>query len=249
MYAAASLPVTHRLLARGVALVAPPAAVFGGFTAAVLWGGRDLAGADDPVEVVRPPGVRWHPGPGVPVRSADLTGDVVTDGQLRWTGRTRTALDLVRRGPLDDAVVLRDRLVQADVVELPAVHAAAAEWPRCRGSRQARTVASLADGLAESPQETRLRLVVVRSGLPTPVARHRVTAGGRFVARVDLAFPEQRLALEYDGVWHAEAGQFAPDRQRLNRLLAAGWRVLFVTAADLHRPGDLVARIASALAG
>jgi very-short-patch-repair endonuclease len=55
-------------------------------------------------------------------------------------------------------------------------------------------------------------------------------------------------SVEYDGAWHAEPGQFARDRERLNRLQAAGWRVVFVTAADLYRPGDLVARIAAALA-
>jgi very-short-patch-repair endonuclease len=70
---------------------------------------------------------------------------------------------------------------------------------------------------------------------------------GRFVARVDFAWPEQKVALEYDGLWHAEAGRFAKDRQRLNRLQAAGWRVVFVTAADLHRPAELLARIAAAL--
>ena len=107
---------------------------------------------------------------------------------------------------------------------------------------------ALADGLAESPQETRLRLLLVRGGLPTPVAQFVVRDGGRFVARVDLAWPDRRLAVEYDGVWHGERGQFARDRDRLNRLLAAGWRVVFVTARDLHRPQELVARVAAALA-
>ena len=68
------------------------------------------------------------------------------------------------------------------------------------------------------------------------------------MARVDFAWPEHRVAVEYDGAWHAEPGQFARDRQRLNRLQAAGWRVVFVTAADLHRPGKLVVRVAAALA-
>ncbi len=65
----------------------------------------------------------------------------------------------------------------------------------------------LADGLAESPQETRLRLRLHRSGLPPPVAQYEVRCDGRFVARVDLAWPEQRLALECDGAWHG-----APDQ-------------------------------------
>nr|WP_239520910.1 DUF559 domain-containing protein [Blastococcus saxobsidens] len=68
-------------------------------------------------------------------------------------------------------------------------------------------------------------------------------AAGEFVARVDLAFPESRVAIEYDGAWHAEPGQFRRDRRRLNRLVEAGWTVLHVTAADLRDPEALIARI------
>jgi hypothetical protein len=107
---------------------------------------------------------------------------------------------------------------------------------------------ALADGLAGSPQETRLRLLIGRSGLPAPTAQFSVCDGPVFVARVDFAWPEHRVAVEYDGLWHAEEGQFAKDRRRLNRLLAAGWRVVFVTAADLRRPDVLIARIAEELA-
>jgi very-short-patch-repair endonuclease len=68
------------------------------------------------------------------------------------------------------------------------------------------------------------------------------------VARVDLAFPDQRIAVAYDGLWHAEPGQFGRDRRRLNRLVAAGWVVLHVTAADLRDPEILLTRIRDLLA-
>lgn len=84
--------------------------------------------------------------------------------------------------------------------------------------------------------------------MPAPVPQFAVRVDGRFVARVDLAWPDLRVAVEYDGVWHAEPGRFARDRRRLNRLQAAGWRVVFVTAEDLRRPDELVARVAGALA-
>ncbi|MDB5733278.1 MAG: hypothetical protein JWQ03_3173, partial [Variovorax sp.] len=116
------------------------------------------------------------------------------------------------------------------------------------GSRRARAACALADGLAESPQETRLRLLLGRSGLPMPIAQCRVLHEGRFVARVDFGWRDRRLALEYDGLWHGEPGQFARDRERLNRLREAGWRVAFVTAADLRRPELLLCRLAAALA-
>jgi len=248
VYVLSTVPVTHRLHAEAVALVAPPVAALGGHTAAALWGGPEFAGPDDPVEVVLPPGIRWHAS-GVRVRTAPLADAVVSDGSLRWTDRTRTALDLIRRGSLEEAVVVLDRLVHVGVCDLTFVRSAAAALPRCRGSRQAREAAALADGLAESPPESRLRLLIRKGGLPEPVPQFEVRADGRFLARVDFAYPEHRLAIEYDGLWHAEPGQFARDRQRLNRLSAAGWRVVFVTAADLHRPEELVSRIAGALRG
>jgi hypothetical protein len=197
---------------------------------------------------VLPPGLRWNAGAGVFVREATTAGSVVTDGVLQWTDRTRTALDLIRRGDEDEAVVLLDRLVHARAAFLDDVRAAALELPRCRGSAQARRVALLADGLAASPQETRVRLIIGRSGLPTPVAQFEVRHNSRIVARVDFGYPEQKLAIEYDGAWHGERTQLSRDRARMNALLAAGWRVVFVTAADLYRPLELVARIAAALA-
>lgn len=80
------------------------------------------------------------------------------------------------------------------------------------------------------------------------MAQLNIRHEGRFVARVDFGHPEQRLAIEYDGAWHGGPAQPAKDRARRNRLLAAGWRVLFVTAADLRDPVGLAARIAAALA-
>jgi hypothetical protein len=248
VYADAGLPVDHRLLARGVSLVMPRTAALGGLTAAVLWEAPHLATTDDPVEVVVPPGVRWSPGPGVVVRSAPLDGDVVHDGRgLRWTTRVRTAVDLIRRDGSDRAVVLLDQLVEADVVELRDVRAAVSALPRCRGSAFARRAVELADGLAQSPPETRLRLLLHRSGLPVPVAQHEIRAGGRFVARVDFAWPALRFAVEYDGAWHGDPDRLAEDRDRLNRLAAAGWRILFVTKGDMRSPDRLLRDIARAL--
>jgi len=108
---------------------------------------------------------------------------------------------------------------------------------------------ALADGLAGSPQETRLRLLLHRSGLPCPAAQHAVRDAGGLVARVDFAWPERTIALEYEGAWHGDSPQqVAADRRRRNPLSAAGWTVVFVTAADLHRPWALLHRLAAALA-
>jgi very-short-patch-repair endonuclease len=144
-------------------------------------------------------------------------------------------------------VIAVDQMVASGIVDLGPVRALAGA-ERGPGSARARLACALADGLAGSPQETRLRLLIRRSGLPTPVAQHRVLVHGREIARVDFAWPDRKVAVEYDGLWHAEPGQFAKDRGRLNRLREAGWTVVFVTAADMHRPTELIARIAAALA-
>lgn len=249
MYADAALPVDHRLLVLGVGHVAPKEAVFGGLSAVVLAGGDAFATADDPVEIVLPPGARWRPGGDVHVRTAAVTDDeVVVDRHgLPRTAATRTAVDLIRRHQLDDGVVLLDRLVLADLADLAAVRTAAADLPRGRGSKLARDVSRLADGLAGSPQETRLRLLITRAGLPPPVAQFRVFDDEGLIGRVDLAYPDHRIIVEYDGLWHGEPGQFAKVRRRLNRLTAAGWRVVFVTAADLWHPQRLLARLVAEL--
>lgn len=110
------------------------------------------------------------------------------------------------------------------------------------GDAQASLVARLADGPAESPQESRLRLLLHRAGMP-PVARYRIYDADGFTARVGFAYPELRLAIEDDGPWHAERRAFLDDRRRLNRLDAAGWIVLHVTVDDLRRPEVLIARV------
>jgi very-short-patch-repair endonuclease len=69
-----------------------------------------------------------------------------------------------------------------------------------------------------------------------------------FVARVDLALPELKVAIEYDGAWHGDAPQLTKDRRRMNALTAAGWKILFVTAADMRDPVALVAKVRAFIA-
>jgi very-short-patch-repair endonuclease len=245
VYVHRDVPVTHALRA-SAACVLLPAAVVTGRSAAVLWG-VDLAGPTDDVEVTVPSSAHPTRLPGLRVRRSDLLrAHRGRRGGVPVTTAEATAVRLAQLLEGDSAVVAVDQMVAAGVVDLPAVRGLAAAWSG-PGSARARRVCALADGLADSPQETRLRLLLWRSALPAPVAQYRVRDGGRVVARVDFAWPEQKIALEYDGLWHGEPGQFAKDRRRLNGLTAAGWRVIFVTAADLRDPASLLARLAAAI--
>lgn len=51
----------------------------------------------------------------------------------------------------------------------------------------------------ESPRETVTRLALAGAGFPEPVVAHDVFQDGRFLGRVDLAYPKFRIAIEYDG--------------------------------------------------
>jgi hypothetical protein len=243
VYADAALAVTHRVQVSAVGLVLPEGAGFTGRSAATLWGVQDAASPTDPVEVVLPAGSRWNPGPGVRVRQLPGGRRLVRQGRWLCTSRVDTAVDMIRWGGTDDAVVLLDRLCLAGMVRLDDVRAAVLELPRCQGSAQARRVAELADGLAESTPETRLRLLFFRADLPAPVAQFRVFDEQGFIARVDFAYPDLKIAIEYDGLWHAEEDAFLSDRGRLNRLADAGWIVIHVTLRDLRHPDRLVARV------
>ncbi|MGY1720978.1 hypothetical protein ACI8AG_18230 [Blastococcus sp. SYSU DS0552] len=247
VYACAALPVTHALRAGAAAQLLVPGAVVSGKSAAVLWG-LPLAGPLDDVELTVPAGSTVCREPGVRARRRHLAAEHVAHrAGIPLTSAELTVVDLAGRGPLDEAVVLVDRFVDLGVTRLAWVRETAAA-ARGRGCRQARAAAELADGLAASPQETRLRLLLHRSGLPRPVAQFSIRDAEGFVARVDFAWPYRKVAVEYEGAWHGETRQqVAADRRRLNRLTAAGWTVVFVTAADLHDPDRLLTRLAALL--
>jgi len=98
----------------------------------------------------------------------------VIDG-MRVTTPARTALDLACRYPLDKAVAAIDALANATKLKLADVELLAERYPGRRGIVKARKVLDLVDPGAESPQETWLRLVVIRNGFRRPQTQIRCT--------------------------------------------------------------------------
>jgi hypothetical protein len=90
----------------------------------------------------------------------------------------------------------------------------------------------------ESEMETMMLQVLRRHGLPDPVPQFEIRTGGEFVARVDAAYPDWRIALEYDS-YQEHAGRLAHDRDtaRRARIFAARWLPIAVTACDLRTGG------------
>jgi hypothetical protein len=167
-----------------------------GHSAAALLGSRWVP-ADALVEVAHS---RRAAPSGIVVRSDELrVSDVRTIGGITCTTAARTAYDLGRRLPLETAVIRIDALLNATAVTPRSVEDIARCHPGARGIRRLRTALDLVDAGAESPQETRLRLLLVQSGLLRPVTQIPVTnEQGRVVRRIDMGWPEWPVGVEYD---------------------------------------------------
>ena len=164
------------------------------------------------------------------------------------TTPARTAFDVARRRDWMTAVACIDAMLALRLVtkeEVAAFAAARKSWPR---RSRVTKVLFLSDPRAESPQESRLRLILIAGGLPWPQAQFEVREGAnRFVARLDLAYPEHKLGVEYDGDQHRTRAGFRNDVRRLNDLRTCGWTVLRFVAADLHAPEKVVATVRAAI--
>lgn len=121
----------------------------------------------------------------------------------------------------------------------------AMEAGRRRGAARLRIALDLIRTDAWSPRESLVRCILLDAGLPEPQLNFDVRVGGRFIACVDMAYPAERVAIEYLGMLHGE--RWAVDVERLAALRAAGWTVIEVTAALLRSPETLVRRVAAAL--
>lgn len=239
----------HFTWCRAASLLLPPAGAISGRSAAYLLG-ADVLPLDAPVEVSVPRTATLRAHPGLVVHRAVLpASDLTRRSGLPLTTPLRTAFDLARQSDLVAAVVAVDALLYRRVVtpeQLANFALSRARWP---GVRRLPPVLSLAAPDVESPMETRTRLVLVLAGLPRPVVQFDVCdAAGRFVARVDLAYPRIKLAIEYDGDHHRERLTFQRDVARLNALRLCGWTVLRFTADDvLRHPSRVVAQVRMAL--
>lgn len=117
-----------------------------------------------------------------------------------------------------------------------------------RGIRVAESLICLGTSGAESPQESRLRLAVIDAGFPNPVTQHPVrTLAGDLLYRIDIAWPELRIGLEYDG-YEAHEGRAEYDAERDRRLAARGWRIIRVRREDFVNPARFLAVLRQAFA-
>jgi len=239
VYAPAGTPVTHELCCRAAGLLAPRSAGLTGRSQATVLGVA-LARPEDPVEVVVPDADHFGPVQGLRVRRVCRSTFRCRPWQeLRLADSARFCFDLCVNVPLPRAVAHLDAVARAGHLDL----GEARRWfdeVRDNDVRHVREALRFADARAESPRESELRVLLHEAGIAVVPQHVVVDAAGRFVARVDLALVDARIAVEYDGAWHASSSQLHRDRDRLNRLREAGWTVVSVTAASLTDPGAVV---------
>lgn len=158
----------------------------------------------------------------------DPSGPIPRSDPGRAAWETAVWLDPIR------AVAVVDSLLGQGLTDRDTLAALAARNAERPGGRRARWLFDLADGGAQSPTESHLRVRLVLGGLPRPLVQHPVRLVSGVVLHPDLAWPEYRVAVEYDGKWHPDADQLHRDRRRLNLLVGAGWLVLHVTSRRMH---------------
>ncbi|TCK26956.1 endonuclease domain-containing protein [Pseudonocardia endophytica] len=233
--------------------------------AAFRWGGdrgvlvghsaAELLGADcspwrAPAELAVPGG-GLRSRDGVIVRRDRLhPGEIAVVGDVRTTTPMRTAFDLGCRSGLVEGVVAVDALARVHRFPPDLLVNFAVRYARARGVYRFTDVLAFCDRKAGSPPESRLRMLLVLSGLPRPVVQHPVLDDDRRRAVwLDLAYPEHRVGVEYDGGEHLKPEQVRKDIARHTRLVAAGWRVFRYTSQEIRNERDrIVADVAEALA-
>lgn len=212
-------------------------AVIAGSAASALHG-ADWVADDAPIELIwsnaRPPRnvITRH--------DLLLDGEVLQLGGMAVTTVNRTAFDLGRRGRFGDAVARLDALVRATGLAPADVRGVAERHRHTRGLRQLERVLERADGGAQSPKETWLRLMLIDEGFPRPHTQIPILdPAGYPKYYLDMGWEDRKLAVEYDGVQHADALGY--DIERHDYIAGLGWTIVRV-AAGQRRPG-IIARV------
>lgn len=233
-----------------VLLTAPPDAVVSHRTAAGLWG----------LEIpLQPRDARVHltvdPGSAVRARAdrcihrtARAPADFTETKGVPVTTPARTWRDLAAVLEPPAVLAVTDQVLRR-FCSPEELAAALDRRPHGRGAKRARDVLPLGDRRAGSPMESVLRWLIHEAGLPAPVLQYRIVdRAGRVLAEVDMAWPEHRLVVEFDGDVHRERDVFVRDLRRQNGIVLTDWTVLRYTSADtLGRPDGVVGEIGAAL--
>jgi hypothetical protein len=217
------------------ALLAYPEAVIAGLSAARLdkLAGLPLWTPAETPHLLLPVGQTYYNRSGVRLRTGLREGEATTRTGFRVTTLDRTVRDLTHLLAPDHLICLVDSALRQ-------------RWQPKDPKTKLRAALKLADGRSESTFETLLRLLLVRAGIPPEELQFSVYGeNGHEVARVDIAWPSHKLAVEADGrEYHDQPKALYRDRHRGNDLGHEEWTTLRFTWADLiGNPAGIVAEV------
>lgn len=204
--------------------------VLAGYSAAALHGARYI----DPGLPANIIDSNRRPARGIAVWSDAIEeADICPIGEMRVTTPLRTAVDLARRLDEDAAVIIIDALARAARLKVADIELGAERFERCKGIKQARKTIALVDPGAESPQESRLRLLIVRAGFPRPETQYPIfNEYGALIGEADMAWRQPKIAVEYEGRHHTDPEQLRKDIARMDEMMEMDWMVIRITARD-----------------
>ena len=232
------------------ALVLPPNGFFSNASAAMIWG------MPIPIRLMNGPVIAAVPEESAHVRRIRTRGrrlnvvpsEVGVVRGLPVTSAARTFVDLARDLATPDLVAVGDDVLRRGLADGDDITRVIRRRLRFTGKVRARDCLPLLTSLAESPQESRVRAHCILAGLGVPIAQYEVfDDDGGFVARLDLAYEDAMVAIEYDGAHHAYQERRDRDAARRTRLRSLGWFLVELTAVDLRFPSLMLNKITTAM--
>lgn len=156
-----------------------------------------------------------------------------------------TAVEVARSLRRPRALATLDAALRSRSCDARQLCAAAEQQAGKRGIVMTRELIPLATPKAESPMESEARLVMIDGGLPPDVLQYRIVDRNARIWRVDFAWPDHKVAVEYDGFdWHSDRDAFSRDRHKRAALQEMGWSVLSIVSEDVrYRSRDMLRRI------
>lgn len=211
-------------------------------TAATRYGFDTEQPAD--LHVLNPPGHQLRPVDGLVVHRR-AGAPLVMAGERPATAPAWTAIEVARTLRRPRALATLDAALRSGTCSRAEMWRAASQQGGRRGIVAVRELLPLADERSESPMESEARLVMIDGGLPIPQLQFEIVDGNGEPRRLDFAWPEYRVAVEYDGIdWHSGPDAVRNDARRRAALLDIGWTVLVIVFDDVrHHAVDFVARI------
>ncbi len=215
--------------------------------------GQQIHLSRDPASAVpRRRGVVGH-------RMALESGEIVRRQGLPVTAPHRTWLDLAGTLALDDLVIAGDQLISGPqrpfgprrtaMIQQTDLERYIASKSRMGGLVRARQALGLIRPGVDSPPETRLRLLLLRAGLPEFSPNTVIFDGtGHPAVWTDLGCRRYRTCIEYEGIHHLSPGQQSRDHERDLLTAELGWHQVKINRFDVAQGREwVVAKVRHAL--